>query len=566
MKCIYCNTPLAEIDYCPGCGADVTLLKRIGRISNLLYNRGLEKAQVRDMSGAITCLQQSLKFNKENTDARNLLGLCWYETGEVVQALSEWVISKNLQPHDNPANGYLNELQNSKNQLDVINQSIRKYNQSIEYCRQNNEDMAMMQLRKVVSQNPKLVKAQQLLALLYMKHNEFEKARRILKKALAIDNTNTNTLRYLTEIEEVTGRSSSFGRGRRRAASDTMTDPHAGGTLRYMSGTETIITPTTFRDSSRVATFINIGLGVLLGGAIVWFMAVPATRQSISEEANRQVTDANLQMASGNVQLSDLQDQMDNYKSQVEDANSDRDDALAKVKSYEDLLSAANTYISGDTSAAANAVTAIDGGKLDGNAKTLYDTMKNGVSVTLFNTYYQAGTTAYMSGDYQTAADQLKKAVESDENGTNSSYFNALLCLAFSYYYQGDMTNANKYFTMLSEKYPDQASAYSGYINETANGGTSASTQGEASMQNGADAASAAASQGTSSDASGTSDTSGGITVYGDNSSGTGSTSSGDNSSGTGSTSSGTSGDSYAAWTDPNTGQVYDQYGNLYYG
>lgn len=79
------------------------------------------------------------------------------------------------------------------------------------------------------------------------------------------------------------------------------------------------------------------------------------------QEANRKVTDANLQMASGNVQLSDLQDQMDNYKSQVEDANSDRDDALAKVKSYEDLLSAANTYISGDTSAAANAVTAIDG-------------------------------------------------------------------------------------------------------------------------------------------------------------------------------------------------------------
>ena len=28
MKCMYCKTPLAAIDYCPGCGADVTLLKR----------------------------------------------------------------------------------------------------------------------------------------------------------------------------------------------------------------------------------------------------------------------------------------------------------------------------------------------------------------------------------------------------------------------------------------------------------------------------------------------------------------------------------------------------------
>ena len=96
MRCIYCNTPLTGMIYCPGCGADVSLEKRIGRISNLLYNRALEKASIRDLSGAISCLKQSLKFNKENTDARNLLGLCYYETGEVVSALCEWVISKNL--------------------------------------------------------------------------------------------------------------------------------------------------------------------------------------------------------------------------------------------------------------------------------------------------------------------------------------------------------------------------------------------------------------------------------------------------------------------------------------
>ena len=89
MRCIYCGTPLSAIDYCTGCGADVTLQKRIVRISNLLYNEGLEKASVRDLSGAISCLKRSLKFNKENIDARNLLGLVYYETGEVVSALSE---------------------------------------------------------------------------------------------------------------------------------------------------------------------------------------------------------------------------------------------------------------------------------------------------------------------------------------------------------------------------------------------------------------------------------------------------------------------------------------------
>ena len=59
----------------------------------------MEKAGVRDLSGAIESLKISLRFNKLNIDARNLLGLIYYEMGEVVTALTEWVISKNLQPN-----------------------------------------------------------------------------------------------------------------------------------------------------------------------------------------------------------------------------------------------------------------------------------------------------------------------------------------------------------------------------------------------------------------------------------------------------------------------------------
>lgn len=50
------------------------------------------------MSGAIVSLTECLKLNKFNIDARNLLGLVYFEMGETVDALSEWVISKNLKP------------------------------------------------------------------------------------------------------------------------------------------------------------------------------------------------------------------------------------------------------------------------------------------------------------------------------------------------------------------------------------------------------------------------------------------------------------------------------------
>ena len=102
--------------------------------SNEYYNDALAKASVRDLSGAIESLKTSLKFNKLNIDARNLLGLIYFEMGEVVEALTEWVISKNYQPAENAASRYLDEIQNNRSRLETINQTIKKYNQALLYC------------------------------------------------------------------------------------------------------------------------------------------------------------------------------------------------------------------------------------------------------------------------------------------------------------------------------------------------------------------------------------------------------------------------------------------------
>ena len=545
MRCIYCNTPLAAIDYCPGGGADVTLQKRIVRISNLLYNEGLEKALVRDMEGAITCLKRSLKFNKENIDARNLLGLCYYETGEAVSALCEWVISKNLKGEDNIADSYINELQSNKNRLDTINQTIRKYNQSVLYCREDNEDMAIIQLKKVISQNSKFVKAYQLLALLYMKRQEYERARKLLKKAANIDTTNTTTLRYLQEIEDVTGKSTRVGKKHWRFEKEK--EEAVSGTLRYMSGTEMVIQPTTFRDSSTIATFINIILGILLGGAIVWFLVVPANRQEVNDEANRQVTDANTKLASEAARAQDLQDEIDGYKSQVDSANQDKEDALKKAQSYDDLLAAVNKYVSGDVSGASTAVAALDASDFDGNAKTLYDSMASAVGTSLFSQYYNTGATAYLAGDYTTAADQLQKAVDADTERKSSDYAQAMLCLGISYYQLGQQDKANEILNKFTEYYPNQASQAQGYI--TSGSGKTSGSDNAADVSGLGDAATGQTANNTR-----TSTTTGGqdITVYDQDGTTTGDSL--------------PAPDSYVAWTDPTTGLQYDQYGNLMSG
>jgi tetratricopeptide (TPR) repeat protein len=445
------------------------------------------------------------------------------------------VVSKNLQQQDNLADHYINLLQNNKNRLDTINQTIRKYNQSLMYCREDNEDVAIIQLKKVINQNPKLVKAYQLLALLYMKRQEYERARKLLRKASQIDNTNTTTLRYLQEIEEVTGKGTNLSK--RSKKYEKLAEEGTSGTLRYMSGTEMIIQPTTFRDSSTIATFINIILGILLGGAIVWFLIVPANRQSVNDAANRQVTDANTKLASESVKVQELQDQIDDYVTQADRANQDRDEALAKADSYNELLAVANLYVTGDTVNAAQQIGELDADDFDGAAKTLYESITSAVQGSLFDQYYNAGTVAYVAGDYSTAATQLQKAVDNDPERTNANHYNALLYLGMAYFNQGDTTNADNAFNQIVQYYPSQASNIQGYISSS--GSTTAQTDaGEAlsglgAGTTGADASAASSGDGTTYD----DDT---ITVYGDD----------------GST-------PYVAWTDPNTGLQYDVDGNL---
>ena len=83
--------------------------------------------------------------------------------GETVSALSEWVISKNFKPENNIAGEYLDEIQKNRARLESINQTIKKYNQALLYCHQDSGDMAIIQLKKVLSMNPKMVQGHQLL-------------------------------------------------------------------------------------------------------------------------------------------------------------------------------------------------------------------------------------------------------------------------------------------------------------------------------------------------------------------------------------------------------------------
>ena len=172
MICFNCGNVLTNSDYCSHCGMDVSIYKKIVKLSNTYYNMGLTKALNRDLSGAADALRRSVKLNKRNTDARNLLGLVYFEMGETVQAFSEWVMSMNLQPDNNAADKYMAAIQADKGKIDELNHTIKKFNIALEYAKDGTDDMAIIQLKKVLNQNPNLIKGYQLLAVLYTKEPE----------------------------------------------------------------------------------------------------------------------------------------------------------------------------------------------------------------------------------------------------------------------------------------------------------------------------------------------------------------------------------------------------------
>ena len=442
MKCFNCGADLKDSEYCSQCGADVKLYSRMLKLSNAYYNEGLEKAKVRDLSGAIPALRESLKINKKNTNARNLLGLVYFEMGMVVDALTQWIISRSFQSTKNMADKYIEAVQNNPARLDSINTSLRKYNQALVYCQQESYDLAIIQLKKVLSVNGKLLDGHLLLALLYMKTENLSRARAELKKVLAVDCTNTKALRYMQALDQQTVEE-------KPQEEDSNKDAIA-----YTRGNETIIQPVGVKDNSGFHAVLNVVIGMVIGVAVMGLLIMPALQSKKSGELNKAVAEYSDQVDAKSATLDSLQAENDSLKQQNEEAAKAASEAADKVSSYEELLKAYASYSSGDSAAALQQLETINQDTLSDDAKTLYSSVFSEVGATAVQDLYRTGYDAYQKGDYATAIEDLGKCYELDNTQGDALYF-----LARSYHKSGDTENAKTYYQKVIDEFPNTRKA-----------------------------------------------------------------------------------------------------------
>lgn len=330
MKCYRCGKVLTRHTFCPYCGADVKTYSKVLKMSNTYYNMGLTKAENRDLQGAAIFLRQSVKLDKYNTNARNLLGLCYMEMGEVVQAMAEWLISQSLQPENNLANSYIKEISANQNRFDVIARSIHKFNVALKEAKEGNDDVALIQLKRVIQQNPNMIKAHQLLALLYMQSGQLAKARKVLKRSLTIDRCNTVTLKYMRSVEELMDlKRKEAGRRKKKEVEDRP----------YLSGDDVVIPYAYKEQKSGIFTVLNVLTGVLIGVLAFFFLVLPGKLQEQKTELSESLLAYDQTIVRLNATVTQYEQQIGSLQSELDGIKADTTEETI-IANYKAVLEA----------------------------------------------------------------------------------------------------------------------------------------------------------------------------------------------------------------------------------
>lgn len=200
MKCPTCGDKIKN-SICDACGYDFNIDGKIENMAITAYNKGLEKANEKNISKAIEYLEKAVSINKKFTEGRNLLGLCYFETGKLGEAIAEWVISSSFNKEDNQAKRYVEYVQNDVRNTEKMNEAISLYNESLAFLSKGSADLATMRLRKAMESSPNFIEAKNLLALCYLEEGRNDDARELFNKVLSIDIGNEKALYFLQLID-----------------------------------------------------------------------------------------------------------------------------------------------------------------------------------------------------------------------------------------------------------------------------------------------------------------------------------------------------------------------------
>lgn len=442
MRCPNCNYTFGNGTICPECGMDAVLYKKTRAAANKLYNKGLAQARINDLSGSVESLNQSIMFNKKNFQARNLLGLVYYEKGHIADALKQWIISSSLNKEDEVAKKYIDSLQKNARTLEKTNDSVRMYNQAIVYLNQNSEDLAIIQLKKAIDFNPKFVEAYNLLSLSYIMSKDIEKAKNCIDTVLAIDINNPTAIYYANEIDYAKSKQLGGGQNSGRALNPGRKINHNSAPFRRVEKPRAVIGKTEI-----IAFFV----GIVCTTAVLLTLIMPAwvdgKDKKISElEAGiAKITNEKSEANSSEGVLAEnekLKAEIEKYKEEAI-VNEKLDKINQALALSEDNKNEEAALLIGD----------LDTTGLDDQSIAKYNSVKEQTYAKASQSFYNSGKSDYLNENYDEASGSLENALKF-ANG-ESFVDDSLYYLGKIAQSKGDIEKAKQYYERVINEYPN---------------------------------------------------------------------------------------------------------------
>ena len=451
MICKKCGSEIKSGGICQHCGADNILIQKARNASLRQYNKGVAFAREGDYSSAIDSLKECILFDKHNFVARNLIGIAYYQTGLVTEALRQWIISTSLRKEKNPANRYIETLQKNPRLLEKLSDGISMYNKALGLFKQGNNDLAVIQLKKAVDVNPSLVEAYNLLTAYYISVKDKSKAKKNIYKVLKIDKKNPRALAYLGELtstekntkeqENKDNLSSTEGYNEFGSYEDYGYDEKSPGIF------------SKFKSAIRTDLAL-FAAGIILTSAVFITLVMPTVTtnetQRIDEMQKRIDTleDENLNGTSTfavkyntlEEEYKKLQDEISKYQGEY------------SVKEQELDIQTAQSYIAGEKYAeAAEILYNLKVDNLSDEDKNNIEKMKTECYPQAGEELYEKGSDEFKSSDFENAKADLKKSLEMAPEEKFSD--NALYILAQISEEENDIETAKQYYEKIVNEF-----------------------------------------------------------------------------------------------------------------
>lgn len=438
ISCYQCGANLTSKDICMSCGVNIRLYKKIFIASNQYYNSALTKAKMRNLTGAVVDLKKSLAFNKENIEARNLLGLIYYELGELVLALKEWIISKNLKEKDNPADYFMDSL---RSDIETLNNRIKRYNRAVNFLREDSPDLAILELKRIAMKKESPMKAKQLYALLLMKDGMYVRAEKLLTECGKIDIGDAITQNYLNLIPIS-----------KRNRSDSVKEMMKEFEEEPING-EAVIEPVHRHEYGHYFTFFRyILVGIVIGAALTAFIVLPASKKATNKKHKAEIEKlqndsilAKSESEAKEIEIKQLMDKVDELKKELNEI-----DPSAVEGYYGEYIDILKAYIENDIPEVYRLYTLLDEEKDNQVYQELYAMVKDDCENNILMRSYYGGLAFLEKEDYARALSLFQLSNTLEPNNARTIYYTA-----FSYVGCREIAQARDIYQILVSDYAE---------------------------------------------------------------------------------------------------------------